>query len=247
MCRILCYLGPPILLHDLLLAPPHSLAHQARAPRLQDPGRVNADGFGVGWFDDATSPSPSVHREVTPLWEATGFAQDAKARRVQNCIAAVRNASPGSPIEVSGNSPFRSDRYLFTHNGYLDGFRTGLREKLRGTLTEEREAGIEGDADSEVVFAMILDLLDDGASMAEAVGAVTAELRDLTTGKFNFMLGDGTSIVATRDGNSLFSLITDQAQIIASEPFDDDERWTELPDRTLTTIARDAPPTTVPL
>jgi glutamine amidotransferase len=247
MCRILCYLGSPVLLHDLLYAPPHSLCHQASHPRLQDPGRINADGFGAGWFELSVGPFPVVYRKTTPMWEDDRFATIATFTSVDNVIAAVRNASPGSPIEKSGNSPFRSERHLFTHNGYVEGFRAGLKEKLRGTLSDAREAGIEGDADSEVIFAMVLDRLDDGASMAEAIRAVTVELHDLTTGKFNFMVGDGTTVVATRDGNTLFSLTTDDAQIIASEPFDDDVRWTELPDRTLTTISRDAPLTTVPL
>ena len=51
MCRHLGYLGPPITLGSLLLAPEHSLLDQAKAPREQRASSLNADGFGVGWYD----------------------------------------------------------------------------------------------------------------------------------------------------------------------------------------------------
>ena len=47
MCRHLGYLGPPITLDALLLAPEHSLLDQAKAPREQRASSLNADGFGV--------------------------------------------------------------------------------------------------------------------------------------------------------------------------------------------------------
>jgi hypothetical protein len=44
------YLGPPVRLSALLLDPPHSLLRQSWEPRRQRYGRMNADGFGVGWY-----------------------------------------------------------------------------------------------------------------------------------------------------------------------------------------------------
>ena len=58
MCRLLAYLGPPTTLEALLVDPPHGLAHQAWAPERQLSGTVNADGFGVGWYDLARRPEP---------------------------------------------------------------------------------------------------------------------------------------------------------------------------------------------
>ena len=68
MCRHLGYLGPPIPLHDLLFDPPHSLAHQSWAPRdMRAGGTINADGFGVVWYDTATG-QPVRYRRDRPLW-----------------------------------------------------------------------------------------------------------------------------------------------------------------------------------
>jgi glutamine amidotransferase len=255
MCRLLGYAGPALALDALLFTPPFSLRRQAHAPRFQEPGRINADGWGVGWYDRAIRPEPARYRTATPMWADQRFAEIAPLIHTELCIAAVRNASPGAPVEETGSSPFVSGRYLFTHNGYVDGFRQGLGVQLRRGLSERRDAGIFGAADSEVIFAMLLDRLDKGAGMDDAVAEVLGELRDLTTGRFNFLLTDGDAIVATRDGNSLFVLggvppaggDGRGAVVIASEPYDDDPRWSPLADRTLTTILPDSSLTTVPL
>ena len=57
MCRHLAYLGPPATLRSVIIDPPYGLYRQAWAPRMQRPGAINADGFGVGWYaaSDATS------------------------------------------------------------------------------------------------------------------------------------------------------------------------------------------------
>ena len=44
MCRFLGYLGAPVPLSSLIYDQPHSLREQSYAPRMQDVGRINADG-----------------------------------------------------------------------------------------------------------------------------------------------------------------------------------------------------------
>ena len=57
MCRHVGYLGPPLTLAELVLDPPHSLVVQSYAPQdMRGGGRVNVDGFGVGWF----APEPEL-------------------------------------------------------------------------------------------------------------------------------------------------------------------------------------------
>jgi len=56
MCRHLGYLGPPTDLGSLLLQPPHSLLRQSWVPAdMRGGGTINADGFGVGWYEDAVA------------------------------------------------------------------------------------------------------------------------------------------------------------------------------------------------
>ena len=72
MCRILAYAGPPVALDALLSAPPHSLEHQAGAPRLQDPGRINADGWGVAWYDHANGEVADICAAISTPAPVTG-------------------------------------------------------------------------------------------------------------------------------------------------------------------------------
>jgi glutamine amidotransferase len=255
MCRILAYRGPAVTLDRLLTLPPHSLERQAHAPRHQTPGRINADGWGVGWYDPAVRSAPARYRTATPMWADTAFAEVAPLVRSGTVVAAVRNASPGAPVEETGSSPFVAGDLLFTHNGYVDGFRGPLGVTLRRSLSERRAAGILGAADSEVVFAMVLDRIDGGTPLADAVVGVIADLRTLTDGKFNVLVCDGRRVVATRAGNSLFTrsapasalvpgTVGDPAEdavahAIASEPWDDDPGWTAVPDSSLVLIDPD--------
>lgn len=55
--------------------------------------------------------------------------------------------------------------------------------------------------------------------------------------RLNLLLTDGTGIAATAWGDSLWYLADTAAgrTVVASEPYDDDSRWCEVPDRTLLT------------
>ncbi len=62
---------------------------------------------------------------------------------------------------------------------------------------------------------------------------------DLPLGKYNLVLTDGHELVATRWGNSLFlrhDVPRPGAVIVASEPYDDDADWQEVPDHTLVRV-----------
>lgn len=248
MCRILGAVGPAVALDSLLAEPPFSLEHQAHAPRYQALGRINADGWGVAWYDPQVDGGrrPARYRTATPMWADQRFRDIAGFIRSGHVVAAVRNASPGAPVEETGSSPFVADGWAFTHNGYLTGFRDRLGVELRRGLTDRRAAGVLGAADSEVVFAMVLDRIDAGAAPVDAVTDVLDHLQQRTTGCFNVILTDGTTLLATREGNSLYTLERDlpsspaapagRQRVVASEPFDDDPGWTEVPEHALVTV-----------
>ena len=63
MCRHLAYAGQPVSLRAALIDPPHGLVVQAWAPRRQQHGVVNADGFGIGWYADG-DPVPARYRRA---------------------------------------------------------------------------------------------------------------------------------------------------------------------------------------
>ena len=235
MCRLIAYLGPPVTLEALLVDPPHGLAHQAWAPERQVSGVVNADGFGVGWYQPAVRAEPGVHRTTKPLWADRSFASFAGIVAAPAVLAAVRGATAPAPTEESGTPPFAEGPWLFAHNGSVDDFRDGVGARLRRTLSVEREAAILGAADSEVLFQLALARLDDGASPGEALAGVVAQVRELSGGRLNLVLTDGRQVAATRAGDSLWTLVEDDPgrSFVASEPLDDGPGWTEVADDSL--------------
>lgn len=230
MCRFIAYLGPPVTLGTLLLEPPHSLLRQSWAPRHQRHGSINADGFGVGWYDHTRRLEPARYRTDRPMWADRSFASLADVVASTAVLAAVRDATPPAPIEESGTPPFTAGPWLFAHNGAVDGFAGGARMALHRLVSDVRAAAIEGSADSEVLFALVLDHLDAGASPAEALAGVVSAVTRVTSGRLNLVLTDGRAVAATACGDSLFVLEADGAAVVASEPYDDDPAWRPVPD-----------------
>ncbi|MDZ7734386.1 MAG: ergothioneine biosynthesis protein EgtC [Acidimicrobiia bacterium] len=236
MCRLLGYVGPPVLLDRLLLTPEYSLRRQSHAPRHQDPGRINADGWGVAWYDHDVRPEPARYRTPKPMWADQVFPSIGGIVSTGAALAAVRNATPPALIEESGVAPFVDGPWSFAHNGKVDGWTEGVGVQLRRGLSEQRELHVRGSADSEVLFAMTLDRLDKGADPPEALRDMLRDVLALSSGKYNVMLFDGRTVWATTCGNTLFTRdrrASGGGVIVASEPSDDDPDWRPVPDRAL--------------
>src|SRR5205814_1589806 len=75
-----------------------------------DIATVNPDGYGIGWYDE--EGCPQRHRRAEPIWEDTELADRARLVTTTAAIAAVRLASPGSPVELASNAPLLADRWL---------------------------------------------------------------------------------------------------------------------------------------
>ena len=121
MCRHVAYLGPPVSLRSLLIDPPHSLYRQAWAPRRQRHGTVNADGFGIGWYA-GSDPVPARYRRGVPIWGDPSLPDIARVTSSAAVLAAVRSATEGTAAGEQAAAPFAHGRWLFSHNGRLDGW-----------------------------------------------------------------------------------------------------------------------------
>ena len=246
MCRFLAYLGPERTLESLLIQPPRSLLRQCWEPQHQVSGVVNADGFGVGWHDRARRAEPALYRSPLPMWADRSFLSVAGVVAARSVLAAVRSATPPSPTDVTGTPPFTDGPWLFAHNGAVAGFRDGVSSRLRRTLSERRDSGIAGSSDSEVVFALVLDRLDGGASAADALTGALDAVRAAAacgTSRLNLVLSDGREVVATACGDSLFVRAGESEVYVASEPFDDDPAWERIPDASVVRALVDGRPT----
>jgi len=233
MCRHLGYLGPPTSLQALLRDPPHSLERQAWLAREMQRSSVNADGFGVGWWAAEVRSEPAVHRTVAPVWADPSFASWAGVVQATAVVAAVRSATPPSPSEVSGAAPFAAGPWLFSLNGLVEGYRDGVGARLRRQASPARESAILGSSDGEVLFALALTFLDDGASPAEALARLHHVVDAEQGGRLNLLLGDGHTLWATRGVDSLYVRSGQGHVTVASEPTDDDPSWQAVAERTL--------------
>ncbi len=84
----------------------------------------------------------------------------------------------------------------------------------------------------------MLAQLAAGVPPAEAVGHVITDLRARAGGRLNLLLSDGHLAVASRHRNELFTRIDHDGTVrIASEPFDDDPAWLEVPEDTVVVAA----------
>ncbi|MBV9933869.1 MAG: ergothioneine biosynthesis protein EgtC [Actinobacteria bacterium] len=239
MCRHLSYLGPPITLEALLLAPEHALVRQSYDAREMVSGKLNADGFGVGWYAFSVRTEPARYRRAVPMWHDQSFASFAGIVSSTAVVAAVRNATPGLPVEESGSAPFTSGPWLFSLNGFVRGFTADAGIELRSLLSARRLAGIEGASDSEVLFALALDRLDAGAPPTDALAAVVETVEKVSGGYLNLLLADGHTTAATTVGNTLYTIEDGSEVTVSSEPFDGRGGWTKVPDRSVVRATTD--------
>ncbi|MFG3344117.1 ergothioneine biosynthesis protein EgtC [Streptomyces sp. NPDC048018] len=236
MCRHLAYLGEEVPLGELVLRPPHSLERQAWEPRTQSSGVVNADGFGVGWYAEG-DPVPARYRRAAPIWGDLSFADLARVVRTGALLAAVRGATlPGADGEAAA-APFAAGRWLFSHNGAVPGW-PGSLVPLAAALPAAELLDLPARTDSALVWALALHRLRAGDAPERALADTVREVAEAAPGaRLNLLLTDGATITATAWGNSLWYLTGPGRTVVASEPYDDDPRWTEVPDRTVLTAS----------
>lgn len=216
MCRHLGWLGHSASVASLVLDQPYGLLVQSYSPRRQKNGLMNADGWGVGFFDGGTARR---WRSAAPLWGDTSFASVAPALRSECIVAAVRSATVGMPIEASASAPFSDGTWLLSHNGVVD------RSVLPASAAAE--STVDSALLAALIFARGLDALGD--TVVE-VGAADPNAR------LNILAANGSRMLATTWGDTLSVLRRDDGVVLASEPYDDDPAWQEIPDRHLVDV-----------
>jgi glutamine amidotransferase len=221
MCRHLAWLGQPRSLSELVLDPTSSLLVQSWAPRRQRYGTVNADGWGVGFYSPGRV-EPARWRSARPLWAEPSFASVAPVLRSGCVLAAVRSATVGMPLEESAAAPFTDGRWLLSHNGRVD----------RAVLPPAPDA--ESTVDSALLAALVFRRGPD------SLGQTVLDVAALDpAARLNLLATDGTRLLATTWGDTLSVRTTAEGTALASEPWDDDPAWTDVPDRHLVEVTPD--------
>jgi glutamine amidotransferase len=163
MCRLLAYLGSPIIADKLLYQPKNSLVNQSiNAKEIEEP--LNGDGFGIGWYVPEVDDEPVTFVSVNPAWSNRNLRNLAPKIRTKCFVAHVRAASVGE-VSESNCHPFQYKTLLMMHNGGVENF-SRIKRKIREPLSDEFYNWIKGQTDSEHIFAAFLNnLLSDPDAM----------------------------------------------------------------------------------
>jgi gamma-glutamyl hercynylcysteine S-oxide hydrolase len=147
------------------------------------------------------------------MWGDASFASVAPVISSGCVLAAVRSATAGMPADETAAAPFMSGRWLLSHNGVVD----------RAVLGPHPAAESVGDSAQLAAHAFEFG--------PERVGEFVADLgRRDPAARLNLLLTDGQRILATRWKDTLSVLRTERGVAVASEPYDDDPRWADVPD-----------------
>lgn len=172
MCRLVAYLGRPILMEKLLIEPKNSLINQSfNAREIEEP--LNGDGFGVGWYNHILSDIPAVFKSITPAWSNINLRSISPIVKSSCFMAHVRAASVGS-LGENNCHPFAYKQFLMMHNGDVPEF-SKLKRPIRNQLSDEAYGWIEGQTDTEHLFAMFIDELNSRLTKQELTASLMAE------------------------------------------------------------------------
>jgi len=203
MCRLAAYLGPAIPLQQFLIDPPHSLYRQSWEPRELKYAKLNADGYGFGWYN--RERIASTYTCTAPIWGDSNLPDLAATLYEPLWIAEVRSATPGNPVHTFNTAPFSDDKYLFAHNGFIRDFHAQVLPGMLQLLSSGSIAKIQGNTDSEYLFITLCQLLleDKKTDMAGAIRklfSLVADWVDDQTTLLNLVISDGERLYAARHG-----------------------------------------------
>ncbi len=242
MCRWLAYQGKPIYLDELIYEPEHSLVHQSLEAR-KAVTRVNADGFGLGWYTERETPGQ--FHEVLPAWGDDNLRSLAHHIRSHRFMAHIRS-STGTQVSRSNCHPFIFDQWMFIHNGQIGEF-DKVKYALERCLPEALYIRKQGTTDSELIFLL---MIKNGLfiSPEQAISKTIVEVEGICQDKgvtepfkASMCISDGHAFWVVRystDGNppTVFLRCDNGNMTLVSEPLDSKNNWQTVSPQTVTFI-----------
>jgi len=254
MCRLAAYVGPAITLQQFLLDPAHSLYRQSWEPQELKYAKLNADGYGFGWY--GPDEQPAIHTSALPIWSDANLPHLARSLTQPLWLAEVRSATPGNPVHQFNTAPFYDTELLYIHNGFIREFHQQVLPHITTLLAPDIAAGINGNTDSEYLFACLRQLLADDPELTipdalAQLSELLADWIDAQPALMNIVVTDGQRLYATRHGlnhecPSLYFTTDDElfpgGQLIASERLTGDSFWQPVPEHHLLILDPEHPP-----
>lgn len=248
MCRLVAYVGEPTSAAPLVFGGTHSLFRQSWDPRELLSGSVNGDGYGVVWYADGR---PRRIAEARPIWHHEGLERTLQVLESTCVIAALRNGTPGLPVDRAGLLPFTHRQWTFVLNGFVPDFRKRHMRALRASLPDHLYAELRGSSDAETLFLLAVAALENGAGPVEALcaaaGAVSARVGK-EEAQLAMLLADGrsTSVLLTSTVTRANSLYVGRrcaqgpgGTVLASEALDGAAGWERVPAHSVVTLGVD--------
>ncbi len=181
--------------------------------RILTPGAVpaGASGWGLGFYhgDEVLHKKRPVQEGDLLDWE-----QIAGGVRSDCAILHLRQPTVGD-FRPENAHPFRMRSWTFAHRGTIERF-DSMRKRFAETIPDFLRRNIRGQTDSEFLFHAILSFLHDAGQLdnpdvshGQLLPAVSAAITlvdrfcaevGTKTGQLGFLLTNGRSMVAFRDG-----------------------------------------------
>jgi len=259
VCRIAAYIGEETKIENIVYNFPHNLEVQSYAPKELIAGNVNLDGFGCAWYNREVDLQPAKYATLLPIWADYNFPTIARATKSEVIFAAVRNATPPFPNELSSVQPLVLENHLFVHNGSIFEYEK-IRRTLENDLPDKYFNMISSRSDSALLFAAFIwqfSELEEGKKSISA--ALINTLHWLGThlsesdrsANLNIGVSDGVEVVFIRheirgECNSLYYNSSHETlaggTLVASEALDEDAGWTVIPENSMLQIKQGQKP-----
>lgn len=181
----------------------------------------HADGWGLAL---RRADDWMVHRSTACAARCSSFASGDLDSTI--AIAHVRKKTVGE-LALVNTHPFRRGRFVLAHNGTVE------TAALVARTAPEHLAQIEGTTDSEKLFAFVLTQIDAASDTERGIRAAAHELHVLGNVGASFLISDGARLFAHRLGRALFVAHRDGAAVVASEPLNETDHWSEIAEREL--------------
>ncbi|MBA2651583.1 MAG: class II glutamine amidotransferase [Tatlockia sp.] len=207
MCRFVAYLGSEILLDDILVKPTNSIIMQSLHARETNIP-TNGDGFGLGWYAPTITEEPALFTSVSPAWNDRNLLNLTAIIKSPCFFAHVRAASLAGVTSYNCH-PFVYGKWMLMHNGSISDF-LSVKRHLRHLLDDDIYNWIQGETDSEHLFALFLQLakgknLNKISVVADVLQATFNLINALVekyayenASYFNVCLTDGKCLIASR-------------------------------------------------
>ena len=210
MCRLVAYLGTPILTDEIIIKPKNSLIHQSFSAEETD-YPVNGDGFGIGWYRKEIRKEPGIYKSISPAWNDKNLLHNASFIKTECFFAHVRAATVGD-VSYENTHPFSYNKFLMMHNGGIEDF-DKIKYDLVSLLDEEAFLWIQGQNDTPYILALFMTNmrkldhknLTKPKQLVACFNKTYSDIEELkkanelnTISLYNIVLTDGKRMIATR-------------------------------------------------